>query len=314
MSLTAPPMQADPPPVDPPPPSSTTGSSTPPAASTESPEFEIRARQGWVAIDWKELLHYRELLYFLTWRDVKVRYKQTVLGIAWAVVQPVLNVIVQTVIFGTVAGFASRLPLELKARHIPYSLFNYAGILPWMLFAVGVSSGGLSLMNQQNLLTKIYFPRLFVPTSIIGAALVDMTVSFCVFFTLMMCYGVAPLWTIIFVPGLVLLTALAAMGMAYTMSSLTVTYRDFRFLLPFMVSTWQFLSPVGYPLDPHRQWIRWLLRINPMYGIINGYRSALLGQHWDFPALIISIVEVAGILLFGMYYFKKTERRFADIA
>ncbi len=304
-------MQAEPPLIDQP-----SGSPSPlaPSEPTDTPEFEIRARHGWVAIDFHELMHYRELLYFLIWRDVKVRYKQTVLGAAWAIIQPVLNVIIQTVIFGTVAGFASKLPPELKSRQIPYSLFNYAGILPWMLFATGCSAGGTSLMNQQNLLTKIYFPRLFVPTCVVGAALVDMAISFAVFFVLMACYGVAPSWAVIFIPLLVLLTAMAASGMAYLFSSLTVTYRDFRFLLPFMVSTWQFCSPVGYPLDPRRQWIRWLLRVNPLYGIINAYRSALLGQHWDFTSLAMSIVEVAAILLFGMYYFKKMERRFADLA
>jgi len=280
----------------------------------EAPEFEIRPRRGWVAIDFKELLHYRELLYFLTWRDVKVRYKQTVLGFAWAIIQPVMTVIIQTVIFGTVAGFASRLPAELNARHIPYALFNYAGVLAWTLFATGVSSGGTSLMNQQNLLTKIYFPRLFVPTSVIAAAMVDTLISLGMFFVLMACYRVVPPWTIVFIPALLLMTALAAMGMAYLMASLTVTYRDFRFLLPFMVSTWMAISPVGYPLDPHRQWIRWLLRLNPMYGIINAFRSSLLKQHWDLAGLAIAIAEVAAILLFGLYYFKKTERRFADIA
>ena len=304
-------MQAEPPLIDRPPDSP---APLAPSEPTDTPEFEIRAHRGWVAIDFQELMHYRELLYFFAWRDVKVRYKQTMLGAAWAIIQPVLNVIIQTVIFGTVAGFASKLPAELRARHIPYSLFNYAGILPWMLFATGCTGGGTSLMNQQNLLTKIYFPRLFVPTAVVGAALVDMAISFSVFFVLMACYGVVPSWTVIFIPLLVLLTAMAASGMAYLFSSLTVTYRDFRFLLPFMVSTWQFCSPVGYPLDPRRQWIRWLLRVNPMYGIINAYRSALLGQHWDFPALAMSIAEVAGILLFGMYYFKKTERRFADLA
>jgi lipopolysaccharide transport system permease protein len=305
-------MQAESPSIDP-----TTGSlgaSLAPPELIDTPEFEIRARRGWVAIDFKELMHYRELLYFLIWRDVKVRYKQTVLGAAWAIIQPVLNVIIQTVIFGTVAGFASKLPQELKDRHIPYSLFNYAGILPWMLFATGCTGGGGSLVNQQNLLTKIYFPRLFVPTCVVGAALVDMAISFGVFFVMMAGYGVAPTWGIIFVPLLVLMTALAASGMAYLFSALTVTYRDFRFLIPFMVSTWQFCSPVGYPLDPHRQWIRWLLRLNPLYGIINGYRSALLGQHWDYPGLLMSIAEVACILFFGMFYFKKMERRFADLA
>jgi lipopolysaccharide transport system permease protein len=300
MSLAAPSMEAAP---------------LPPEAAPDAPvEFNIRPQRGWVAIDFKELFHYRELLFFLTWRDVKVRYKQTVLGFAWAILQPVMNVIIQTIIFGTVAGFDSKIPLELKLRNIPYALFSYAGILPWMLFAVGVGSGGNSLVSQQNLLTKVYFPRLFVPASVIGAALIDTLISLGVFLVLMACYHVAPVWQIVFVPFLLLLTSLAAMAMAFTLSSLTVTYRDFRFLIPFMVSTWQLISPVGYPLDPHRQWIRWILRLNPMYGIINAFRSALLGQHWDFPGLAVSLIEVAGLLVFGLYYFKKTERRFADIA
>jgi lipopolysaccharide transport system permease protein len=303
MSLAAPPMEAAP-----------TPSATTPDVSDAPVEFEIRPQRGWVPIDFHELFHYRELLYFLTWRDVKVRYKQTALGFAWAILQPVLNVIIQTVIFGKVAGFDSKIPEELKARHIPYALFNYAGVLPWMLFAVGVGMGGTSLLNQQNLLTKVYFPRLFVPTSVIGAALVDTMISLGVFFVLMACCHVAPTWMIIFVPPLLLLTALAGLGVAFTLSSLTVTYRDFRFLIPFMVSTWLYVSPVMYPLDPHRQWIRWALRVNPIYGIVNGFRSALLGQRWDFPAIVMAIVEVAAILFFGMYYFKRTERRFADIA
>jgi lipopolysaccharide transport system permease protein len=304
MSLTAATMPAEPSP-------STAGSTAP---MGEVPEFEIRPRRGWVAIDFKELLHYRELLYFLTWRDVKVRYKQTVLGFAWAILQPLMMVVIQTVIFGTVAGFASRLPPELMARNIPYSLFNYAGVLAWTLFATGVTSGGTSLTNQQNLLTKIYFPRLFVPMSVVAAAIVDALISLGMFFVLMAWDRVMPPMSVLLIPLLLLLTALASVGFAFIMASLTVTYRDFRFLLPFMVQAWQFLSPVGYPLDPRRQWIRWLLRLNPMYGIINAYRSVLLKQHWDFPGFFMSIGEVAVILLFGLYYFKKTERRFADIA
>jgi lipopolysaccharide transport system permease protein len=304
MSLTATTMPAEP----------SSSATAPTLPIEEVPEFEIRPRRGWVAIDFKELIHYRELLYFLTWRDVKVRYKQTVLGFAWAILQPVMMVVIQTVIFGKVAGFADKIPQELRDRHIPYSLFNYAGVLAWTLFATGVSGGGTSLMNQQNLLTKIYFPRLFVPMSVVAAAMVDALISLGMFFVLMGCDRVLPPITILLIPFLLLLTALASVGFAFTMASLTVTYRDFRFLLPFMVQAWQFLSPVGYPLDPKRQWIRWLLRLNPMYGIINAYRSALLRQHWDFPGLFMSIGEVSVILLFGLYYFKKTERRFADIA
>src|ERR1700677_4533598 len=206
MSLTAPPMPQEPPtPMTPDP--------LPPEA--EIPEFEIRQRSGWVAIDIKELIHYRELLYFLTWRDVKVRYKQTVLGFAWAILQPLMMVVIQTVIFGKVAGFADKIPQELRDRHIPYSLFNYAGVLAWTLFATGVSSGGTSLMNQQNLLTKIYFPRLFVPTSVRSAAMVDAVISLGMFFVLMGCDRVMPPSTILLIPFLLLLTALASMGFAF---------------------------------------------------------------------------------------------------
>jgi lipopolysaccharide transport system permease protein len=281
----------------------------------EIPEFEIRPQRGWVAIDFKEVFHYRELLYFLTWRDVKIRYKQTVLGFAWAIIQPVINVVIQTLIFGFLFGMKDRLPPELRAT--PYPLFNYCGVLAWMLFSTGVQSGGTSLISQQNLLTKVYFPRLFVPASVIGAAFVDAMVSLGVLFVMMACYGAMPPVWIVFLPFMLLLTVIAATGMACLLSALTVTYRDFRFLIPFMVSTWGMISPVGYPLDvtyAKHPIIYWLLRMNPMYDIINGYRACLLRQHWDVPGMAIATVETIGILLLGMYYFKKTERRFADIA
>jgi lipopolysaccharide transport system permease protein len=284
------------------------------ASEAEIPEFEIRPSRGWVAVDFGELIHYRELLFFLIWRDVKVRYKQTVLGFAWAILQPLVNMVIFTAIFGGFANFADKMPPELIANHTPYSLFVYAGLLPWMLFSSGIGGGGQSLVNQQNLLTKVYFPRLFVPASVIGASLVDTLISFAVFFAMMFCRGIVPPWTAILFPILLLLTVLATMGTAFILAALTVTYRDFRFVIPFMVQCWMFLSPVAYPLAPKAAWKLWLLRINPLFGIINGYRSALLGEHWDWPALIIACVEVAVMLLFGLYYFKKTERRFADIA
>ncbi len=291
-----------------------------PAGEVDAPEFEIRSRRGWVAIDWKELFHYRELLYFLVWRDVKVRYKQTVLGFAWAIIQPVATMIIFGTIFGSVAGFDQKIPEELLLRHIPYNLFVYAGLLPWTLFAVGLSSGGTSLMNQQNLLTKVYFPRLFVPASVVGAAVVDTLISFGVFFILMAfaClrqHCAPPPWTIVFIIPLLLLTVLAAMAVSFALSALTVTYRDFRFLIPFIVQIWTFTSPVYYPsLHSGTPWKEWILRLNPMDGMINAYRSALLGQRWDLAGLAICIVEFAILLIFGLYYFKKTERRFADIA
>ncbi len=294
--------------------SSTAPIAAPAPPEAEIPEFEIRPSRGWVAVDFGELFHYRELLYFLIWRDVKVRYKQTVLGFAWAILQPLVNMVIFTTIFGGFANFAANMPKELIERHTPYSLFVYAGLLPWMLFSTGIGGGGQSLVNQQNLLTKVYFPRLFVPTSVIGAALVDTMISFGVFFAMMLCRGIVPPLSTLLFPVLLLLTVLATMGTAFALAALTVTYRDFRFVLPFMIQCWFFVSPVAYPLAPLAAWKLWLLRLNPLFGIINGYRSALLGMHWDWPGLIIACVEVAGMLLFGLYYFKKIERRFADIA
>jgi lipopolysaccharide transport system permease protein len=301
-------MQAVSPPPKPPAPTRT-------ELGFDIPEFEIKPQRGWVAIDFKEVFHYRELLYFLTWRDVKIRYKQTVLGFAWAIIQPVINVIIQTLIFGVLFNMKDRLPPEL--RYIPYALFNYCGVLPWMLFSTGVQMGGTSLISQQNLLTKVYFPRLFVPASVIGAAFVDAMVSLVVLFVMMACYGAVPPISIIFLPFMFLLTVVLATGMACLLSALTVTYRDFRFLIPFMVSTWGMLCPVAYPLDVayyKHPFIWWLLRMNPMYNIINGFRACLLRQHWDLPGMTIATVQTVGIILLGMYYFKKTERRFADIA
>ncbi|MGD1278306.1 MAG: ABC transporter permease [Tepidisphaeraceae bacterium] len=287
----------------------------PPApAEGTIPEFEIRPRRGWVPIDFKELFHYRELLYFLIWRDVKVRYKQTLLGFAWAILQPLVTMVIATAVFGGLAGFSGRMSEELIARHVPYNLFVYAGLLPWMLFSVGISTGGTSLMNQQNLLTKVYFPRLFVPASVIGTALVDTAISFGVFFILMAFAHVAPPWTVVFVPLLLLLTTLATMGIAFVLSSLTVTYRDFRFILPFMMQCWMFLSPVYYPLTVKKAWEQALVQANPLYGLIEAFRSCLLGQHWKWKSLSISVLEIAVLLLVGLYYFKRTERRFADIA
>lgn len=308
----------------PPPPSAVPATQAPSAPASRSlpvslpdetvPEYDIRHIEGWIGIDWKEIFHYRELLFFLIWRDVKVRYKQTVLGVAWAVLQPLITMVIFTMVFGRLAKLSDNVPDELKARHIPYSLFVYAGLLPWMFFNAAVSGGGTSLMNAQNLLTKVYFPRLFVPTSVIGAALVDMLVSFVMFFVIMFCSGISPPHSVWMTPILILLTTFAAMGIAYSLAALTVVYRDFRYVVPFMLNCWQFLSPVGYPIRPIALWKQWLVRLNPLDGIINGYRSALLGQHWDYAGLAIAVVEVVIMLILGMAYFRKTERRFADIA
>nr|WP_320010657.1 ABC transporter permease [uncultured Desulfobulbus sp.] len=269
-------------------------------------ETFIRPRKGWINIDWAELYRYRELLFFLTWRDILVRYKQTALGIAWAILQPVFMMLVFTVIFGKLA--------KIDSQGFPYAVFVYAGLLPWTFFSNAVSQSGLSLVNQQNLLTKIYFPRLFVPTASVGAGLVDLTLSFVVYGFILFCYGISPSPDVIWLPLLVLLTVLATLGFGYTLAALTVSYRDFRFLIPFMLQAMMYISPVIYPVKLVPSQYHWLLAINPMTGIIDAFRAAILGTPWNLITLLVSTTVTIGLFLFGLFFFRKTERRFADIA
>lgn len=276
------------------------------ASELEPPERVIEARSGWIPIDWSELWEYHELLYFLVWRDVKIRYKQTVLGIAWAVLQPVFSMVIFTVIFGKFA--------KIPSDNLPYAVFVYAGLLPWTFFSQAVTMGGQSLVNQQHLLTKIYLPRLFVPTASIGAGLVDLAISFGVYAIILAVYQITPSWQVVFVPLLVLLTVTAALGFAYTLAALTVAYRDFRYVVPFMIQAMMYLSPVVYPVSIVPERFHWLLALNPMAGIIDGYRSAILGKPWNLTMLGVSTAMTLVLLGFGLFYFRKTERRFADIA
>lgn len=282
--------------------------------TVEPPELVIRPRRGWIAIDWQELWSHRELLYFLVWRDVKVRYKQAVLGIAWAVLAPVLSVLVFTLIFGR-RGLGTNTALP---EHLTTSLFIFAGLIPWMFLSNSITTGGMALVNQQNLLSKIYMPRLFIPASTIGSGLVDLCISFGVFFAWMMFTGYKPSGNIIFLPVAVLLTMLLSLGLAFSLSAMTVTYRDLRFLIPFITQIGMWMSAVVYPYKsvfPEHSKMWWLQLFNPFYGIIDSYRSALFGGWgWQPWHLLSSVIWTIGILIFGLFYFRKTERRFADIA
>jgi homopolymeric O-antigen transport system permease protein len=280
-------------------------------AAVEAERIVIEPRRGWLAVDRRELWHHRELLYFLVWRDVKVRYKQTVLGVAWAVLVPVLSMLVFTAIFGNFAGLKDTLPEGLQSA---YPVYVYAGLLPWLFFSNAISLGGLSLVNQQQLLTKIYFPRLFVPTATVGGALVDMGLSFFVFLGLMAYYGILPSLGVVFLPLLVVWTAIASLGIAYLLSALTVSYHDFKFVIPFTVQIWQFLSPVVYPTSMVPARYRFLFALNPLTGIIDGYRAAMFGVPVSWPILAISVLSTAALFMLGVSYFRQTERRFADIA
>ncbi len=267
---------------------------------------KIKPRSGWININWGELLQYRELLFFLVWRDILVRYKQTVLGVAWAVLQPVFLMVVFSVIFGRLA--------KIDSEGFPYSVYVYAGLLPWTFFAGSVTQSSLSLVNQQNLLTKIYFPRLFVPTACVGAALVDLGFSCLVYAGILYYHQIVPTINAVFVPGLILLTIIAALGFGYTLSALTVVYRDFRFVIPFMIQALMYLSPVVYPSRMIPEKYQLYLALNPMTGIIDAYRWAILGTPFKKEAFLISTGVALFLFTYGLFYFRKTERRFADIA
>ena len=269
-------------------------------------ELVIRPRSGWIAIDWRELWEARELMYFLVLRDVKVRYKQTVLGVAWAVLQPLFTMLIFTIVFGRFA--------KIPSDGLPYAVFVFAGLLPWTFFSNNISQASMSLVNQQSLLTKIYLPRVFVPASSIGGGLIDLLVSFAVFAAMMVYYqiGVGP--RVLWVPLLILLAAAASLGVGLALAALIVTYRDFRFVVPFLVQSWLYVSPVIYPVSMVPPQWQPLLALNPMVGIIDGFRAALLGSPWNMTTLTISAVSSIALMAFGLFYFRKTERSFADVA
>jgi lipopolysaccharide transport system permease protein len=270
-------------------------------------EIVLQPRPGWVAIDWRELIRCRELLFFLIWRDIKVRYKQTVLGVAWAVLQPLLTMIIFTVIFGRFA----RMPSD----GFPYPVFVFAGLVPWTFFANGVTQGGQCLVNQQQLLTKIYFPRLFVPTAAIGAYVVDLAISFGLYGLILAYYRVLPSPNIVFLPIVVALTFVATLGIGYGLAALTVLYRDFRYVVPFMVQILLYMSPVIYPVSLLKSWrYQMIMALNPMCGIIDASRSVILGTPWHWHVVAVSTCSALVLFALGLSYFRKTERLFADVA
>ena len=271
------------------------------------PELIIEARTGWVGIDWAEIWRYRELLYFLTWRDVKIRYKQTALGAAWAIIQPLANMVVFTFIFGKLAG------LDKKTGGIPYPLFVYTAQLAWTFFANAVTTSSNSLVGSSNLISKVYFPRLIIPFAALGVGLVDLAVSAGVLLGLMAFYRVMPTAQILLMPVFLLGGLFAAAGVGTLLSALTVSYRDFRYVVNFLMQFWMYVTPVMYPgtLLPAR-W-RTLTFLNPMTGVVEGFRTAFLGQPLNVPGTCISLGMAVVFTVVGAWYFRAVERRFADV-
>ncbi len=276
-----------------------------PPSLPEHPIATIEAGRKWALLDLKSLWAYRELLYFLTWRDVKVRYKQTLLGVVWVILQPLLAMLTFSIFFGKLVGVAS--------DGIPYALFAYTALLPWMFFSKAVTSGGSSLVNSAHLITKIYFPRLIIPGATVLSGLVDFAVAFVLLILLMLYYGVGVTLNILLLPLLILLTVLFALGVGLWTSAMNVRYRDIGAVLPFAVQMWMFVTPIIYPLSLVPQKWRWLMTLNPMTGIIEGYRSALLGTPCNWSALAFSATVTLILLFYSSYTFRRMESHFADI-
>jgi lipopolysaccharide transport system permease protein len=265
----------------------------------------IRPRGRWEGPDFAELWANRELLAFLTWRDIKVRYQQTVLGAAWAIIQPLFTMLIFTLFFGRLA--------KLPSDGIPYPIFAYAGLLPWTFFSNAVTNTGNSLIGSSQLISKVYFPRMLIPGAAVGAGIVDFLIAFSILGVLMVVYRISPTWNLLMLPILTLLTALLALGVGLWMSALNVKYRDVRYALPFLVQLWMFATPIIYPSSMVPERWRWVLQLNPLTGIIEGFRDALFGRAFDWRALGVAAAVTAVILVFSTFSFRRMEREFADV-
>lgn len=258
---------------------------------------------------WADLWYYRELFLILAWRDISVRYKQTVIGVAWAIVRPVLTMVVFTVIFGKLA----KLPSDGNA---PYPLLVFSAMLPWMLFSSALSDASNSIIGNANLISKVYFPRAIIPIATVGAAFIDFLISFLIMILLMIYYHVMPNWHIVLLPIFVLIALLASLGPGLWITALNVKYRDFRYIVPFIVQFGLYISPVGFSSNIVPEQWRLLYGLNPMVGVIDGFRWCILGGksmiHW--PSFILSLCVVGFFMWFGISGFRKMEKKFADLA
>jgi lipopolysaccharide transport system permease protein len=270
------------------------------------PVIFIRPSKGWVSLKLHELWEYRELLYFLTWRDIKVRYKQTALGAAWAIIQPFFTMVVFSLFFGRLA--------KMPSDGIPYPIFSYAALVPWTFFANGLTQSSNSLVGSANLVTKVYFPRLVVPLSSVASGIVDFVLAFIVLLGMMLFYGIVPTANAVWLPPLLLLALVTALGVGLWLSAMNVQFRDVRYAVPFLTQFWLFATPIAYPSSLLSEPWRTLYGLNPMVGVVEGFRWALLGTQAA-PGLTIGISSLAALALLasGAFYFRRMEKTFADV-
>jgi lipopolysaccharide transport system permease protein len=255
---------------------------------------------------WKEIWNYRELFFFLAWRDILVRYKQTIIGIAWSVLRPLLTMIVLTIVFGKLA--------KLPSGNIPYPILVFAAMLPWQFFSNTLSSSSNSLISNQNMIAKIYFPRIILPTTAMVVSLIDFLISFSILVSMLVWYNLYPGWKILTLPFLLVLASLTSLGAGYWISAMNVKYRDFRIVIPFIVQFGLYISPVGFSSDIIPEKWRLLYCLNPMVGVIDGFRWAILGKEANIymPGFLLSIGISIILFVWGVWFFNKTERKFAD--
>jgi lipopolysaccharide transport system permease protein len=266
----------------------------------------IRPSRGWRALNLRELWEYRELLYFLAWRDVKIRYKQTVMGATWAVIQPFFTMVVFSLFFGKLA--------KVPSDEIPYPIFSYAALVPWQFFASGLSQSSTRLVGSANLIRRVYFPRLVIPISAVLAGGVDFALAFAVLLGMMLFYGILPTAAVIWLPFLLLLALVTALGVGLWLTAMHVQFRDVRYLVPFLVQAWMFATPIAYPSSLLDEPWHTLYGINPMAGVVEGFRWALLGTETaPGPIVLVSALVAVGSLVSGAYYFRRMEKTFSDV-
>jgi lipopolysaccharide transport system permease protein len=265
----------------------------------------IRPIEGWLSIDLKEIWEYRELVYTFAMRDIKVRYKQTALGAAWAIIQPFMMMVIFSIFFGRLA--------KIPSDGIPYPLFAYAALLPWTLFSEGITRSTSSMIANSNIITKVYFPRLVMPISGILSPLIDFIIAFVILTAMMLYYGFVPTTNVIWLPAFILLALMTSLGVGLWLSAFNVQYRDFQYTLPFLIQLWLFASPVVYPSTLLPEAYRWIYGLNPMAGVIEGFRWALLGTNPPSTMIAFSFVIVMVLLTTGAYYFKRMEKTYADV-
>jgi lipopolysaccharide transport system permease protein len=266
----------------------------------------IEPSRGWLALDFKELWDYRELLYFLIWRDVKIKYKQTIIGAGWAILQPFLTMIIFTLVFKKIA--------DIPSDNIPYPIFVYTALLPWNLFSGGLNRATASLVAQSNLISKVYFPRMIVPIAATLSGVVDFAIAFIILVGMMFWYGIVPTAAILSLPLFIAIALVAALSVGLWLSAFNVRYHDVGHAIPFLVQIWMFASPVAYPVSALPERWRLIYSLNPLAGVIEGFRWALLGKESpDFVVIAVSSIAMIALLFSGIAYFRRTERTFADL-